>query len=773
MNNGVRSYNPWIWLVLPLWCLTFLILFPPHQFDIAISRLFWIDGDWPWHHNAFFSQVLHKGAKAVPIVIAFYVLYQIIRLKVKKTTELFDRQRYLRYCYVFAAMLASVLLVWWFKQTTGVSCPWSVVEFGGSEKITDPQWSLVFQSGSCWPGGHAGTGFCLFALYFALRDRFPSKSRWVLAAVFIFVFICSMARTMQGAHFVSHNVVTMLIDWLVCAVIYIGIFDRKVIWQRFKSTKMAHTFHQEAQLTALLWTIFFDVPFWRALFVSAGTDPFIISQTIFLASVLGLSFFCLSVAVIEFLGILPRRLYQLLILILSISGVIALFASLLYGTTMTPDMVRNFIETDTREAMTYLSVSSALICVFLMVPSVLLLRGESTGKTTFSERCRRAGFTALSLLIGILLLLSQLQPFSALMRNDKSSRYLIAPFNTVYSTASTLLRDKSTGGPRERVIVDVNPVALTAPKRATVFVLVIGETARSANWQLAGYARETTPLLAARGDLINIPKVDACGTSTDVSLPCMLSRVGRRDYDRKRILSEEALPSLLQRSGFNVTWIDNQSGSKGTSDGVKALFLNQAAVSCKGAECMDLAFVEDLKKRMSELRAGERQVLILHMMGSHGPAYNLRSDDKDKIFGSVCTDPSFRSCSSEQIVNAYDASIRYTDRVLDGLIETLSSKTEVDTAFIYISDHGESLGENGLFLHGAPYYVSPEVQKIVPMVMWLSDGFKEDYKVSEAVIEKNIQKTVTHDHLYHTVLGLLNVKSSTYEAKWDLSAIKN
>lgn len=124
---------------------------------------------------------------------------------------------------------------------------------------------------------------------------------------------------------------------------------------------------------------------------------------------------------------------------------------------------------------------------------------------------------------------------------------------------------------------------------------MIGETARSANWQLAGYDRETTPLLAARGDIINIPKVEACGTSTDVSLPCMLSRVGRRDYDRERILSEEALPSLLQRSGFNVTWIDNQSGSKGTSDGVKSLFLNQADLSCKGAECMDLAFVEDLK----------------------------------------------------------------------------------------------------------------------------------------------------------------------------------
>ena len=158
-------------------------------------------------------------------------------------------------------------------------------------------------------------------------------------------------------------------------------------------------------------------------------------------------------------------------------------------------------------------------------------------------------------------------------------------------------------------------------------------------------------------------------------------------------------------------------------------------------------------------------------MGSHGPAYDLRSEDSDKVFGKVCTDPSFRSCSAEEIVSAYDASIRYTDRVLAGLINELKAHSEVNTALLYISDHGESLGENGLFLHGAPYRISPDVQKVVPMVMWLSAGFKSDYGVSEETLQKNVtSQTVTHDHLYHTVLGLLKVKSSTYEAQWDLSA---
>lgn len=769
MNSEVRSYNPWIWLILPLWCLAFLVLFPPHQFDVAVSRLLWIDGNWSWHGNTFFSQVLHKGAKAVPIAIALYVIYRMIRLWVQKTENNWQ-EKFVRYSYIFFAMLVSVILCWWFKKTTGVSCPWNVVEFDGTRAIADPDWSIVTRQGNCWPGGHVGTGFCLFALYFALRDRFKAASHWVLAAVLVFGLICSAARTMQGAHFVSHNVVTMLIDWIVCATIYVLVYDRKNIFLRFKNIKPAATYAHTLIGTALFWTLYLDVPFWRALFVSAGSDPQVISQTLFLAAVLALSFFFVALAVIELLGLLPRRLFQLMLIILGLSGVTALIASLLYGTTMTPDMLRNFLQTDAREASMYFSVSTVLLFVFLFAPVLLLITTADRGKVLLAERFKRLGLSALFLLIGVLILVSQLQPFSALMRNDKSLRYMIAPFNTVYSTASTLLRDQNTDAKRVRVVVDPNPHASVSPARATLFVLVIGETARSANWQLAGYDKPTNPMLSTM-DILNIPKVEACGTSTDVSLPCMLSRVGRRDYDRDRILSEEALPSLLQRSGLNVTWIDNQSGSKGTSDGVKTIRLSDDKALCGGNECKDMAFVEDLKKRLKTIRPGDRQVLILHQMGSHGPAYDLRSDDSDKVFGKVCTDPSFRSCSAEEIVSAYDASIRYTDRVLAGLINEMKAHSEVNTAFIYISDHGESLGENGLFLHGAPYQISPDVQKVVPMVMWLSSGFKIDYGVSEEALQKNVtSQTVTHDHLYHTVLGLLKVKSSTYEAQWDLSA---
>ena len=771
MISGVRSYNPWVWFVLPIWCLIFLVLFPPHQFDVAISRLFWIDGRWPWHGNVFLSEVLHKGVKSIPIAVALYALYQIVYSRIKKTDSI-GSEKFKRYGYIFLAMLTSVVLCWWLKQTTAVSCPWDTVQFGGADSITDPGWSLVARAGNCWPGGHAGTGFCLFALFFAFRDLDKGRSRWLLAAVFIFGLICGGVRIMQGAHFFSHNAATMLIDWVVCASLYVLLFDGKNFVKRFILVKPAGQHGQTLIGTAIFWTVFLNIPFWRALIVSAGNDPDLIFQTLMMGAALSVSFFFVALAVIELLSVLPKRVFQLSILVLALSGVTALVGSLLYGTTMTPDMVRNFLQTDSREVSMYFSFSSVFIFLFLFTPAVLLLwTGRGSCNLTI-ERLKRLGLFALFLFVGILMLVTQFQPFSALMRNDKSMRYMIAPFNVVYSTASTLLRDQNTDGRRIRAIVDSNPRALTSPNRATVFVLVIGETARSANWQLAGYNRETNPKLRNL-DIINIPAVEACGTSTDVSLPCMLSRIGRRDYDRSRILSEEALPSLLQRSGFSVTWIDNQSGSKGTSDGVRTLRLSDNKELCKGGECMDMAFVEDLKVRLSKVKPGERQVLILHMMGSHGPSYDKRSEAEDKVFGNVCKDPSFRSCSPAEIINAYDSSIRYTDRVLAGLIQELKSRSDLDTAFVYVSDHGESLGENGLFLHGAPYQLSPDVQRIVPMVMWLSEGFKKDYKVSERQLNSISKVPVTHDHLYHSVLGLLNVKSSTYEPRWDLFASKD
>lgn len=768
MNLQVRPYSFSLWFLLPIWLLVVLIQFPPHNVDLSISQLFFTDGNWPLKSNDLFENIFHKGIKWVSIfVVLTYVLWNY-RYSQRSLADHCHLNRK-RLGYVLCAVTLSLGIVWLLKQTTGVSCPWSVVEFGGKMPQLDPSISLTFQPGQCWPGGHAGTGFCLLALYFVFRDQYPKLACFTLLFVIALGLFCSVIRVMQGAHFVSHNIVTFLLDWLVSGSLYIVIFDRTGIRTRL-SLLFYFSVGKRNIMTALLWTLIYSAPFWANLLKGAGSDSSMISSTLYMVTVLIVSYFFISLSALELISVLPTVVERVLLGLLTICGSLSFVCYELYGTILTPDMIRNFLETNSAEASQYFSFSSLGLSCLMMAPGCFLLMNESGEKKQWSDCLKKLAAFAASILVGALLLLSQLQPFSATMRNDKTLRYLIAPFNVVYSTGSTLLRDQSTDGKQEKMIIDANPKATIKSSRPTVFVLVIGETARSDNWQLAGYSRNTTPRLV-KASVLSFPKVQACGTSTDVSLPCMLSRIGRRDYDRERILSEESLPSLLQRAGFEVTWVDNQSGSKGTSTGVNTVYLKDLGINHTNEQCMDYTFVEDLKRRLNYATSDRPQVLIYHMMGSHGPAYNVRSESRDKVFGPVCTDASFRTCSSASIVNAYDSSIHYTDRVLDGLISEFKRNQNVDGGLIYISDHGESLGEAGFYLHGAPYYFAPESQKVVPMVMWFSENFLKDYLVSETNLINATKKTdISHDHLYHTVLGLLKVKSTTYDRQWDLSA---
>ena len=767
-NKKTKNYSLWTWLLLPLWCLTLLILFPPQALDIAISGLFFDGQGWPLKNDFFFNVVLYKSSKIIPIGAALASVYVLVKNLIANRRGLQPDSYWIyRPLYIIIAMLACVLVVWWLKASTGVYCPWSVSYFSGDHALREPTWSWVFQDGRCWPSGHSGTGFCLLALFFALRDKYPQLARKTLVAVLLLGTICSLTRIVQGAHFLSHTLATALIDWIICAGLYVLCFDRQNILRRILALPRKIAFNHFLFLSAFFWTACFNAPIVSSIIKSASADKNNLLPTLILALAVSVSVFFLSMSIIALLGLLPRLIFKGLMILLTLLGATSLVVWLYYGIAMTPDMVRNFLATDFHEASGYWSWSLALNFILITLPGLLLINRLRSSRRPESK-LKRLGICVVTLLCGVFVLFIQLQPFSALMRGDKSLRYLFAPVNIVYSTSSTLLRDQNPEK-AQKVIVDASPKAIFTSDKPTLFVVLIGETARSANWQLANYEKATNPELS-KLNIVNIPKVQACGTSTDVSLPCMLSRVGRRDYDRKRILTEESLPSLLKRAGFSVTWVDNQSGCKGTCDGVRVTKPTPDPLYCHAGNCMDGVFNRSIDEAFNALKTQNHTVLFLHMMGSHGPAYYKRSTESEKVFGKECTDPTFKSCSKESIRAAYDSSIRYTDRVVAELIRKLQNRADINTALIYLSDHGESLGENGLYLHGAPYYIAPDEQKIVPMVMWFSEPFKKNYTIDTRVIEENSHKPVTHDHLYHTILGLLNVRSSTYDSQWDLSA---
>jgi lipid A ethanolaminephosphotransferase len=158
-------------------------------------------------------------------------------------------------------------------------------------------------------------------------------------------------------------------------------------------------------------------------------------------------------------------------------------------------------------------------------------------------------------------------------------------------------------------------------------------------------------------------------------------------------------------------------------------------------------------------------------MGSHGPAYYKRVPDAFKKFQPECKSNALQECSREQVVNSFDNTILYTDHFLGQAIQWLKkSETTSAPAMLYVSDHGESLGENNLYLHGLPYRVAPDVQKRVPWITWWSPQFEKQTGLSRTCLQNKVQMPLTHDNYFHSVLGLLNVSTADYQAKLDVHA---
>lgn len=447
-----------------------------------------------------------------------------------------------------------------------------------------------------------------------------------------------------------------------------------------------------------------------------------------------------------------------------------------YGVVFDPPMLRNILHTDAPEALELLSPSwAAHMALYAGLPLIVLARVRVTRPPWRRAALARSALWMVALMVVVASGLSVFQPLASLMRNRPELRYQITPANVLWSAGRVLVADaRGAARPRQAIGLDATRgPSWSGRSRPLVLVLVVGETARAANWGLNGYARQTTPRLATL-PVVNFPDVVACGTSTEVSLPCMFAPVGRRDYDADRIRGQESLLHVLARAGATIDWRDNQSGCKGVCEGLPAdTVAARAPDRCQGERCLDEGLIDDLDQRLA--RAAGTEVWVLHMLGNHGPSYFRRYPAAFARHTPACADDDLSRCGVDEIVNAYDNALLYTDHVLATAIERLSAHADaVDSALLYVSDHGESLGERGLFLHGAPYAIAPDVQTHVPMVAWASGGFEHAAGLKAGCLRPALQaaagRTVRHDHLFHTVLGLLDVRTSLHEPDWDMVA---
>lgn len=449
-----------------------------------------------------------------------------------------------------------------------------------------------------------------------------------------------------------------------------------------------------------------------------------------------------------------------------------------YGVVLDPDMVRNVLRTHPAEAGELLTLGLAWHTSWMAGPVLWLLwRVRLTPRRWGRALLWRVGFLLASLIVFIVAIGSVYGPLASLMRNHREVRYLITPANVLWSTSAAVARElRGAASPRAPIGLDAAQGASWRHRaRPLVVVLVVGESARDADWGLSFPYAGTTPQLA-KLPVVNIGDVMACGTNTETSLPCMFAPVGRRDYDESRIRAQESLLHVLARAGVAVHWRDNQSGCKGVCDGLPGDRTDTEPDQdlCPQGRCFDEALVRDLNTRLAA--ASGTQLWALHMIGSHGPSYFRRVPPAFERFEPTCREDELPRCSLEAIRNAYRNTLVYADHVLAKAIETLQAHADrVDAALVYVSDHGESLGERGLFLHGFPHAIAPREQTRVPMMLWASSGFTRSVGLTDDCLQIMGQRAaatqVTHDHLFHTLLGLFDVTTALHEPAWDLTAV--
>lgn len=516
------------------------------------------------------------------------------------------------------------------------------------------------------------------------------------------------------------------------------------------------------------WAVLYNLQFWhQAIAAMWHPTP---GAALFLTS-LFIVIVCLQALL---LALVPTRVgLRIAASVLFLVAAASSFFASDYGAVMNQDMMRNVIETDPAEVSGLLSFDLfAHLLVLGVAPAVLVWRVTLPSSTWRVRLRQRLIFIGAVLAVCAVALFACSANYAVFFREHKTIRYALSPAAPVVSFAR-LLSEKNKRDPRVPLIDPAGNVQRIAAVNAKplVLFLVVGETARAANFQLGGYPRATNPELAGRPDLVYFDHATSCGTSTSISVPCMFSHLPREQFDVEQADRYTNLLDSLTKASFAVEWRDNNAGCKG----VCARVVNVAyagksdPVHCPNSYCYDEVMLSDLAARLEHVQ--QDTVVIFHTIGSHGPAYAERYPPQFEVFKPACRSNELQRCTAQEVVNAYDNSILYTDHVLAKQIDLLQANaSRFDSVLLYASDHGESLGEQGIYLHGMPYGFAPRVQKEVPMLFWASRGYVERTGLSMSCLKARSHDAISHDNLYHTVLGALAVRNAVYDHDLDVLA---
>ncbi len=493
--------------------------------------------------------------------------------------------------------------------------------------------------------------------------------------------------------------------------------------------------------------LLYNIPFFR--YVADNTNEDAGGKMLLLASLLVIML-VLNFMMTYLVMFVLRAVGRGLLAVLSVINATAVYFIYTYNVIIDATTIENVFNTRYSEASGFFSWSLWLFILACgVVPALFcLLQPVVRGKA------RRLGLVcggslAVVLAVGALNIGQTLW----ISQHDTELGGLLQPWSYLVNTGRVMSFSQD-----EQAVEIKLPDGKITDREKTVVVLVIGESARKANFQLYGYARDTNPLLSKRAGL-KVYQATSCATYTTAGTKAILEPQDSGDL-------YELLPNYAYRTGVDVSWRTSNWGEPPIH--VPEYLTNEELGEQYPGENVyyDAILQKGLRQRI-ESSQKDKVLIVLHTSTSHGPKYANKYPKEFEVYRPVAQNVEEGEKNVGRLVNAYDNTIRYTDYLLDSLITTLRSMSEWHSAMIFISDHGESLGENKMFMHGLPMKLAPKVQYEIPFLVWVSDGFR-DYKP-----EQDLPAVLEQHYIFHSVLNLLSIQSPAYNAAYDIFKLRD
>jgi len=481
--------------------------------------------------------------------------------------------------------------------------------------------------------------------------------------------------------------------------------------------------------------------------------PWGMTNIIFLISLYIFHYGFILLLMLIFSFVLPTRLVASLFLILT--AAVSYYTNTM-GVLIDVDMVSNMFQTNFNEATDLLNLGFiSRIIVLGVLPTILIWIIPSKKTSIFKNLKQKVLLTISAIAIMTLSIFSASSHYASFFREHKSARFYMHPTSSIYAIGKYVKRQIIASQPHTFIPITKRSDIAKSDKHSELVILIVGEIARADHFSLNGYSRITNPELSKQKRLISYSDISSCGTATAISVPCMFSYSDRKSFDKNSADYTENALDILSKSGVSILWRDNNSDSKGVANRITYQDYQSPSVNpdCD-IECRDTGMLDGLQDYIDS-QPGDI-LIILHSMGSHGPAYYKRYPKEFERFKPACKTLELSQCSNEEITNAYDNTILYTDYFVFRTIELLKQNTpRYETALFYISDHGESLGESGVYLHGMPYFIAPEQQTKVPIIAWL--GSTSDINFEKSLTLKDVSNS--HDAVFSTLNAIFEVET--------------